>query len=429
MAEPTGADRERIDIVLADDHTMVRHGLRMMLDGEPGLTVVAEAADVEQALHRAREHRPRVVVLDLNMPGTPTLSALERFAFVAPQSAIVVLTMESDPAYARAALAAGAQGYVLKEGAESALVDAVRAVAAGRRYVDPAIGARMVTGPAGAVPIEIGAVFAGHRIDALIGQGGMGVVYRATDLVLDRPVALKLISPSVARDDVFRKRFERECRLAAALDHPNAVTVFHAGEDAGRLYVTMRFIDGTDLRVLLRSEGALAPERAVGLIGQVAAALDEAHALGLIHRDVKPANILVRSRDREQRAYLTDFGVSKHRAAGTDLTGTGLAIGTPDYMAPEQARGRAVDTRADVYSLGCVLFHTLSGQLPFDHESDLENLFAHVHEPVPDLHALRPDIPAALCEAVAAAMAKDPDDRPPTAGALAKAAQASLPCE
>ncbi len=426
MPESTGTARERIEIVLADDHTMVRRGLRMVLEAEPGLSVVAEAANVEQALHQAREHRPRVLVLDLNMPGTPTLSALDRFAVIAPQSAIVVLTMEGDPSFAHAALAAGAQGYVLKEGAESALVDAVRAVAAGQRYLDPALGARMAAVSPGTAPIEIGSVFAGHRIDALIGEGGMGVVYRATDLVLDRPVALKLIAASVARDAVFRTRFERECRLAAALDHPNAVTVFHAGEDAGHLYVTMRFIDGTDLRKLLRSQGAVAPQRAVGLVGQVAAALDEAHAIGLVHRDVKPANILVRSRDREERAYLTDFGVSKHRSAGAELTGTGLAIGTPDYMAPEQARGRAVDGRADIYSLGCVLFHALSGQLPYDHESDLDNLFAHVHQPVPDLHALRPDLPPALCDTVAAALAKDPEDRPQTAGALAQAAMTSL---
>ncbi|WP_053226361.1 protein kinase domain-containing protein [Solirubrobacter soli] len=347
MSHPSSGDRERIEIVLADDHTMVRHGLRMVLDAEPGLTVVAEASDVETALHRTRDLRPAVVVLDLNMPGTPTISAIDRFLALAPGSAVVVLTMEDDPSMARAALAAGARGYVLKEGAESSLVDAVRAAANGRSYVDPTLGARLLTATDDE-HLSIGAEFAGHRIDAIAGQGGMGVVYAATDLALDRRVALKLIAPAHARDDVFRARFERECRLAASLDHPNLVTVFHAGEERGRLYVTMRFIEGTDLRALLRSQGALEPPRAVALVEQVAGALDEAHSSGLVHRDVKPANILIRQRAAEERAYLTDFGVSKHRAAGAELTGTGLAIGTPDYMAPEQARGRSVDARADV---------------------------------------------------------------------------------
>jgi hypothetical protein len=196
---------------------------------------------------------------------------------------------------ARAALAAGARGYVLKEGAESALVDAVRAAAGGRSYVDPALGARLMP-VAGDTPLSPGTTFAGHRIDGVAGEGGMGVVYAATDLALDRRVALKLIAPAHARDDVFRARFEREARLAASLDHPNLVTVFHAGEEEGRLYVTMRFIEGTDLRALLRSGGPLEPQRAVDLVEQIAGALDEAHAAGLVHRDVKPANVLIRSR-------------------------------------------------------------------------------------------------------------------------------------
>jgi serine/threonine protein kinase len=254
----------------------------------------------------------------------------------------------------------------------------------------------------------------------------MGIVYRATDLALDRPVALKVIAPMQARDPVFRTRFERECRLAASLEHPNLVTVYHAGEEEGRLYVTMRFIDGTDLRALLRAQGALDAGRAVAVVEQVAGALDEAHAAGLVHRDVKPANILIRERNGEERAYLTDFGISKHRASGAELTGTGLAIGTPDYMAPEQARGRTVDARADVYSLGCVLYQALSGQLPFDHESDLENLWAHVYEPVPDLGTSRTDLPTPLIDVIRAAMAKDAAERPASAGALARSARAAL---
>jgi DNA-binding NarL/FixJ family response regulator len=412
--------REAIEIVLADDHTMVRHGLRMVLDAEEGLAVVAEAGDVDAALRRTRERQPAVVVLDLNMPGTATLPAIARFLDASPGCAVVVLTMESDANMARAALAAGARGYVLKEGAEAVLVAAVRAAAGGRTYLDPELGARLA---ASTSEPTVGSTFAGHRIDAVAGSGGMGVVYRATDLALERRVALKLVAPALAADPVFRSRFERECRLAAGLDHPHIVPIFHAGEEAGRLYVTMRFIDGTDLRALLREAGPLEAARAVGVIAQIADALDEAHAHGLVHRDVKPANILIGTRGGAEHAYLTDFGVSKHVRGDPELTGTGLAIGTADYIAPEQAQGRDVDGRADVYSLACVLFQALTGRMPFEGDSDLDKLWAHVHEPPP---ALRPDLPSALAAALAAALAKDPDVRQPSAGAFAREARSAL---
>jgi len=242
-----GLPGDEIEIVLADDHTMVRRGLRMVLESEEGLTVVAEAGDVDAALRATREHGPRVVVLDLNMPGEPTLPAIPRFLEAAPGVAVVVLTMETDPAFARRALAAGALGYLLKEGADDELVDAVRAVAHGGTYLDPGLGGRLA---AQGSEIGVGTVFAGHRIDGIAGRGGMGVVYPATDLTLDRQVALKLIAGSVASDDEFRARFERECRVAASIDHPNVVPIYHAGQDGDRLYVTMRYIAGTDLRAL-----------------------------------------------------------------------------------------------------------------------------------------------------------------------------------
>jgi DNA-binding NarL/FixJ family response regulator len=400
--------RERIQIVLADDHAMVRRGLRMVLEAE-GLEVVAEASDVEEALRRTHEHAPAIVVLDLNMPGTPTLPTIGSFLAAAPGSAVVVLTMETDVAFARAALAAGASGYVLKEGAESQLVDAVRAPAAGRTYLDPGLGARLAPEPpARDESIAVGSTFAGHRIDAIAGTGAMGVVYRAPGLALDRPVALKLIAQALAGNPAFRAGFERECRLAAGLDHPHVVPVYRAGEEEERLYVTMRFVEGTDLPALLREEGTLAAARAVGLIEQVADALDEAHAHGLVHRDVKPANILIGRRKNAEHAFLTDFGVSKHRTGDPELTGTGLAIGTADYIAPEQAQGREIDGRADIYALGCILFQALTEQLPFDRESDPDKLWSHVHDPPPALHALRPDLPRGLGVALSTALAKDP---------------------
>jgi serine/threonine protein kinase len=182
----------------------------------------------------------------------------------------------------------------------------------------------------------------------------MGVVYRAVDVMLERTAALKLISPEVADDAVFRARFERECRLAAAVDHAHVVEIFHAGEEDGLLYLTMRYVRGPDLGKVLRHAGRVAAPRAAALVGQVASALDEAHRLRLVHRDVKPANVLVEERSGGEHAFLTDFGLTKP-ASGASMTQTARALGTLDYIAPEQARGEHVDQRADVYSLGCVL--------------------------------------------------------------------------
>jgi serine/threonine protein kinase len=253
----------------------------------------------------------------------------------------------------------------------------------------------------------------------------MGVVFRATDVVLDRRVALKLIASSLAHDPVFRARFERECRLAAALDHPHVVDIFHAGEERGQLYVTMRYVEGTDLRAVLRSERRMDPGRALRLIGHVAGALDDAHRRGLVHRDVKPGNVLVGRRDEEEHAFLTDFGLSKERAVASELTGTGLAIGTSDYIAPEQAQGREVDGRADIYALACVLYQCLAGAVPYERDSDIDKIWAHVHQPPPDLRELRPDLPAELSQVLLRGMAKDPGARPPTAGQFARAAVAA----
>src|SRR3954454_7007030 len=266
---------------------------------------------------------------------------------------------------------------------------------------------------------RVGSRFAGHRIDAVAGRGGMGVVYRATDLTLDRPVALKLLTPSLARDPVFRARFERECRLAAALDHPNVVPIFHAGAERGALYLTMRYIERTDLRPWLAAERRLEPTRAARIIAQVAGALTEAHRHGLVHRDVKPANVLIAKRDDDEHAFLTDFGITMDRAGAAHLTNTGFAVGTADYMSPEQARGADVAPRADVYALGCVLYRALTGAVLYDKESDVEKMWAHVHEPPPALLDVCPELPASLGDAVERALAKIPADRQQSAAELA----------
>jgi len=440
VASPVKVASAPVSIVIADDHAMVRSGLRVLLDSEPDLNVVAEAGDVSTALECARTHRPAVIVLDLNMPGEPSLPAIPRLLEAAPGTAVVMLTMQSEPAYAREALSAGASGYVVKTSAEADLVEAVRAAAAGGTYLTPALGASLARAmwhhppaapsppPAGDPEPEPGDMFAGHRIDGVAGRGAMGVVLRATDLVLDRAVALKLIAPMYARDPVFRARFERECRLAAGIDHPNVVEIFRAGEEGGRLYVTMRYVDGTDLKSLIARERRLEPERAVVLLGQVAGALDAAHRRGLVHRDVKPANILVASREGVERALLTDFGISKQRTETPDtaLTGAGMALGSVDYMAPEQAQVRDLDARTDVYALGCVLFHALTGSVPFIRGNDFERMWAHVHEAAPAVSSIEPRLPAALDAVLARALEKAPDDRQQSAGELARDARAAV---
>src|SRR5262245_44818203 len=213
---------------------------------------------------------------------------------------------------------------------------------------------------------RIGSDFLGYRIEALLGRGGMSVVYRARHTALDRNVALKLLAPELAEDARFRERFLRESKLAASLDHPSIVPVYDAGEVEGQLYIAMRYVEGSDLGQLLREEGALEPRRALLLVGQLADALDFAHGRGLVHRDVKPSNALL---DLREHAYLADFGLTKTASDRSAAAVTGRIVGTVDYAAPEQIEGRPVDGRADVYSIGCLLYECLVGVVPFPRES------------------------------------------------------------
>ena len=249
----------------------------------------------------------------------------------------------------------------------------------------------------------------------------MGIVYRATQVALGRPVALKLLTAELAADEGFRARFRREWETAAAIDHPNVIPLYEAGEsEDGQLFIAMRFVEGVDL-AYLSADGAMGAERAVRLVAQIAAALDAAHARGLVHRDVKPANVLVGPGDH---VYLTDFGLSRE-ATQTRLTRTGLFVGSTDYAAPEQVRGEATDARTDVYALGCVLVQLLTSSVPFARSSDMAKMYAHITEPPPLVSDTRPDVPE-FDAIVERAMAKAPDDRFQSAGALAAAAIAAL---
>ena len=255
-----------------------------------------------------------------------------------------------------------------------------------------------------------GSLLAGYRLEAQIGAGGMAVVFRARDERLGRLVALKILAPGLAEDQEFRRRFIAESRAAAKVEDPHIIPVHEAGEADGVLFIAMRFVAGGDLRRVLEREGALAPGRAVEFISPVASALDAAHRAGLVHRDVKPANILVdASPDRPDHVYLSDFGVSKGAMSSASLTGQFL--GTPNYSAPEQIQGLAVDGRADQYALACVAYQLLSGEVPFERDQDMAVLYAHVSQPPPSLGARRPDLPSAADRVLARAMAKAPENR------------------
>ena len=273
--------------------------------------------------------------------------------------------------------------------------------------------------------MDTGTVLDGYRVEGVAGQGGMGVVYRATQLGLDRSVALKVIATELAADRGFRDRFKSEAQLAASIDHPNVVPVFGTGEADGVLYLAMRYVDGTDLRALVEGAGGLEPERAVRIVWQVASALDAAHRRGLVHRDVKPPNVLI-AQEGEDHAYLTDFGLSKLAAVASGFTRTGNFVGTPDFAAPEQIRGEHADARADVYALGAVLFHALTARTPFPRDSELAKMYAHLNDPAPSASALAPAVPPALDAVIGTAMAKEPAERFASAGDLARAAWAAL---
>ena len=227
--------------------------------------------------------------------------------------------------------------------------------------------------------LSTGSVLAGYTVSRLIGRGATGAVYLAEDAD-GRQVALKVLIPELAEDARFRERFLRESRIAEALDEPHVVPTIATGEDDGMLYLVMPYVEGSDLREILRREGRLAGDRAVGLVGQIASALDAAHALGLVHRDVKPGNVLVAATDAGEHAYLCDFGLAKHLSSVQSLTGERAFVGTIAYISPEQIEGAPIDGRADVYSLGCMLFECLTGQAPFARESELAAVYAHMNE-------------------------------------------------
>ena len=273
---------------------------------------------------------------------------------------------------------------------------------------------------------RVGTELAGYRIVGVIGRGGMSVVYLAEHIRLGRKVALKVLAPELAGSERFHDRFLRESKLAASIDHPNIVPIYDADEAEGVLYIAMRYVEGSDLKDAIRADGRLDAVRTAAIVGQIASALDAAHAHGLVHRDVKPGNVLLTPDDH---VYVSDFGLTKRALSVSGLTATGQLVGTIDYVAPEHIKGDVVDGRVDVYSLGCVIVECLTGHVPYLRDLEVGVLWAHVEEPPPTVTGERPDLPAGVDDVVASAMAKDPNARAATAGEVASALRSALRIE
>jgi serine/threonine protein kinase len=255
-----------------------------------------------------------------------------------------------------------------------------------------------------------GSTIAGYEIEGVVGAGGIGILYRARQLRHDRPVALKLVEPEVAGDPLVRERLRREARTVAALDHPNVVPLYEAGEENGTVFIVTRWVDGTELGTLVQREGHLEPARAARIAAQIASALEVAHEKGLIHRDVKPSNMIVTPEDH---VYLTDFGLTKREGSAEGLTMAAHLLGTIDYVAPEQIEGDEPGALGDVYGLACVLFEMLTGAAPFAGEKGgTAKMWAHINADPPAAREQRPEVPQALDDVIRRAMAKAPADRP-----------------
>jgi Protein kinase domain len=260
----------------------------------------------------------------------------------------------------------------------------------------------------------VGDEFAGYRVRAVLGRGGMSVVYQAENLRLSSVIALKVLAPELAADDVFRARFLEESRIAASLNHPNVIPIYDMGSQDDLLYIAMRYVSGTDMRQMIKKRGRILPASALFLVGQAARALDAAHRKGLVHRDVKPGNLLIERGSDEadpDHVYLADFGITKHAMSRSGLTSTGQFLGTIDYVAPEQIRGTSVLGLADQYSLGCVLYECLTGRVPFEKDLDAAIIWAHVEETPTMPTVLRPELPPEVDEVFGRVLAKRPDER------------------
>ena len=402
--------------LVIDDDKQIREVIALIL-ADVGCQVV-QAADGASGIARLEESSPDLVILDVHMPhldGWETLTGIRHRSDVP----VLMLTAEETEENKVRGLVGGADDYVTKPVAPAELMARVQALL--RR-------AKLTTTPPSGhgvlsdTELEPGELLGSYVIADLIAHGGMSSVYRARHSALDRIVALKVLSRDLAQDRVTRERFTNEWRIAGALQHPNIVRVHDAGEAEGRLFLAMDLISSGDLGDSI-SDGALPPARGLKILAQAAAALDAAHAAGLVHRDIKPGNILLDG----DHAYLTDFGLSKLLHSNqTKLTAPGRMVGTADYLAPEQIRGEPVDARADVYAFGAVMFETLTASQPFDAESDYVLMYAHLERPVPRASERRPGLPEGVDDVIRRCMAKRREDRYDSPGEAIAALKSAL---
>jgi serine/threonine-protein kinase len=379
---------------------------------EADCEVVVASGGLE-GIAKLEESSPDFVVLDVQMPdpdGWETLKGIRARSDVP----VLMLTAEGGEQEKVRGLVGGADDYLAKPITREELVPRVQTLLK---------QSESESGDTGIDPVfQPGDIIGSYRIDAPLARGGMSAIYRATHTALQRTVALKVLAGQFADDEVSRERFMIEWRIAAGLRHPNIVPVFDAGEVQGRLFLAMELIEGGDLGQKISAEGALSPPDAISILDQMAGALDAAHEAGLVHRDFKPGNILLNG----ERAFLTDFGLSKLLGSTNRLTAPGRMVGTAQYLSPEQIRGQDVTARTDVYALGCVIFESLTGSSPFDGESDFVMMYAHLERDPPPMSERRPLLPPAADAVVIKAMEKDQQARYESAGATVAALKSAF---
>ena len=391
--------------LVIDDDLEIRELVALLLK-EADCEVIS-AADGVEGITKLEESSPDFVVLDVQMPrldGWQTLKGIRARSDVP----VLMLTAEATEQDKVRGLVSGADDYVTKPLQPAEFVARIQALMR-RAKAQPHRPGAQVEDPG----FQSGDMIGPYRVEAMIARGGMSSIYRATHTALEREVALKILSGELARDRINRERFMNEWRIAAALHHPNIVDVFDAGTEEGRLFLAMELVPGGDLGHRILNEGALPPQEALWILEQMASALDAAHAADLVHRDVKPGNILLDG----ERAVLTDFGLSKMLGSQARLTAPGRMVGTAQYLSPEQIRGEEVTQAADVYALGCVIYEMLTASSPFEAESDFVLMYAHLERNVPRMSERRPGVPAAADDVVKRAMEKQIEDRYPSAGA------------
>lgn len=398
--------------LVIDDEEATRGLVSEALE-KTGCEVLA-AANGAQGLDLLRESGPDLVVLDADSDGWSTLEGIRAVSDVP----VLMVTPAHTNTDRGPGLSDVADDYIAKPVDADELIERAEALLRG----PSARPAPSTDAGSGDVLLPTGSQVGHYRIDGLVAHGGMSSIYRATHTALERPVALKVLSDEMAGEETSRARFATEWKVAAALRHPNILEVYDAGEADGRLFMAMELIEGGDFGALIDREGALAAERALLILEQAASALDAAHSAGIVHRDVKPGNLLLDG----DRVLLTDFGLTKILGSSARLTAPGRMVGTASFLSPEQIRNEPVDHRADVYALGCVMFEALTGTSPYEADSDFVLMYAHMSQAVPRVSERRPGLSPVVDDVVTRTMAKPPGDRYPSAGEAVAALREAL---